>query len=178
MSKTQEILYIKKKKNQLQPVVGIQQIIVIEFETDLQINQDFIYTYLAQMLGAPGDPSLKNRYSLRRIRLCPQVFNAEKNSHGISADRVLLNMLGKAFLLSSDLPLGPSSRACDSQRGAPSRTLCLPVLESRESGLEGRLTVSSSSFPKRKLFLILVAVETAYINIISTSLTTSSFSFF
>ena len=43
-------------------------------------------------------------------------------------------------------------------------------------GLEGRLTVSSSSFPKRKLFLILAAVETAYINIISTS-PTSSFSF-
>lgn len=43
-------------------------------------------------------------------------------------------------------------------------------------GLGGRLTVSSSSFPKRKLFLILAAVETAYINIISTA-PTSSFSF-
>ena len=36
--------------------------------------------------------------------------------------------------------------------------------------------MSSFSFPKRKLFLILAAVETAYINIISTSPMTSSFS--
>lgn len=35
------LTYILKKKTP-QPMVGIQQIMVIEFETNLQINQDFI----------------------------------------------------------------------------------------------------------------------------------------
>ena len=80
----------------------------------------------------------------------------------------------KTLLLSLYLLLQQISGAWDSQEG-PQNCAQQPW-NPTGGGLEGRLTVSSSSFPKRKLFLILAAVETAYINIISTSPTTSSFS--
>lgn len=78
------------------------------------------------------------------------------------------------LLLPLYLLLQQISGAWDSQEG-PQNCAQQPWNPTR-GGLEGRLTVSSSSFPKRKLFLIFAAVETACINIISTSPTTSSFS--
>lgn len=77
------------------------------------------------------------------------------------------------------LLLRQNCRAWDSQGHSQHYVLCpahQPWSPTR-SGSEGRLTVNSSSLPKRKLFLILAAVEIAYINIISNSPTTSSFSF-
>lgn len=77
------------------------------------------------------------------------------------------------------LLLRQSCRAWDSQ-GHPQHCGLCPAHQPwtpTRSGSEGRLTASSSSLPKTKLFLILAAVEIAYINIISNSPTTSSFSF-
>lgn len=134
------------------------------------------------MLGASGDLSLKNRYSLRRTRIFPQGFEhwQEFSLKFNRSSSIPLNMPVKTVPVFLPSASAKSSRAWDSQGGPhncalrPAHQLWNPTRD----GLEGRLTVSTSSFPKRKLFLILAAVETAYINIISTSPTTSSFSFF
>lgn len=82
---------------------------------------------------------------------------------------------------SSSFFLGPqlSCRTQECWGGGQTGALCCTQQPwDSETKPRGRLTQSSSSLPERKLFLILTAVETAYINIISTSPTPSSFSMF